>query len=274
MIIAQISDLHACARGQTIYGVDTNAMMQVAIDAVLARDPRPDCVLVSGDITHHGLAEEYEVAREALARLPMPVLVTPGNHDLRAPFAHHLRSLTSGLPNSGKLDYAVDAGPVTIIALDTLVEGETGGLIDQQQEDWLEQRLAETSGRPVVIMMHHPPFLTGLDYMDGIFCRTSERFHELVAGHPNVERILCGHHHRTVVTRWAGTVGMIIPGTAHQVALDMRPGASAAIAMEPPAIALHLYKPGAGLFSHLLPIGNFGDRRIFTADEQEQHVDD
>lgn len=87
MIIAQLSDFHARPHGRPAYGIiDTNAAIGHAVDAVLAMQPQPDCVLVTGDLTDCGLAEEYTIVREQLARLPMPVYVVPGNHDRRENF--------------------------------------------------------------------------------------------------------------------------------------------------------------------------------------------
>jgi Icc protein len=51
MIIAQLSDFHARPHGRPAYGiVDTNAAITSAVEAVLALDPVPDCVLVTGDL--------------------------------------------------------------------------------------------------------------------------------------------------------------------------------------------------------------------------------
>jgi UDP-2,3-diacylglucosamine pyrophosphatase LpxH len=43
--------------------------------------------------------------------------------------------------------------------------------------------------------------------------------------HPHVEGVVCGHIHRTIVRRFAGTVATVCPSTAHQVALDLPPSA-------------------------------------------------
>jgi Icc protein len=54
---------------------------------------------------------------------------------------------------------------------------------------------------------------------------------------------------------------MTIPSIAHQVALDLRPGAPVSFTMEPPAVALHRWSTdnGAGgrLVSHLSFVGPY-----------------
>ncbi|MCU4179576.1 phosphodiesterase [Bosea sp. BH3] len=267
MIIAQISDLHARPHGRPAYGiVDTNAAITRAVDAVLALDPRPDCVLVTGDLSDCGLAEEYGIVRDELARLPMPVYVVPGNHDRRESFAAELRPRYGYLPKQGFLHYTVEDVPVRLIGLDTVIAGEDGGEICAAREAWLAERLAEGHGRPTIVFMHHPPFAVGVDGMDIMPCRVSPGFARLIASHPEIERVLCGHYHRPIQRRFAGTIGYVVPGTAHQVALDLRPGTENWFIMEPPSIAVHVWKPETGVVSHLQPIGDFGPRRPFVLD--------
>ena len=84
MIIAQITDLHVVAKGRLFYDtIPTNAQLVEAVAHINSLDPRPDVVIASGDLTEHGLAEEYDFLREILADLIPPVFVVPGNHDRR-----------------------------------------------------------------------------------------------------------------------------------------------------------------------------------------------
>jgi 3',5'-cyclic AMP phosphodiesterase CpdA len=58
----------------------------------------------------------------------MPVFVIPGNHDAREP----LRAAFAAdryLPADGFLQHAIEDYPVWLIALDTLIPGEAGGLL-------------------------------------------------------------------------------------------------------------------------------------------------
>lgn len=81
---------------------------------------------------------------------------------------------------------------------------------------------------------------------------------EVVGRHPQVERVTCGHLHRSITRRFAGTVAMTVPSCAHAVALDLRDGTpEGASDLEPPAVTLHQWHPERGLVTHLLPIGDF-----------------
>jgi Icc protein len=269
MILAQMSDPHVRPRGRLAYGViDTEAALRRAVEALGALVPRPDCVVVTGDLTDCGLAEEYEIVRDCLAALTMPVFVIPGNHDRRDNLAAVLGTRHRYIPAAGFQHYVVEEFPLRLIALDTVVPGEGGGALCEEREAWLADRLREGAGRPTLLLMHHPPFLTGVSGMDELICRTSPRFAPLIRSHPEIERILCGHYHRPIQVRWAGTIGFVAPGTAHQVALDLRPGEPNRFILEPAGFALHAWTPETGVVSHTVPIGEYGPRRDFVLDAE------
>jgi len=265
MIIAQITDFHARPPGVTAYGgIDTNGMLWQAVATIAKLDPRPDCVLATGDLTDCGLPDEYEIVAEALAALPMPSFMIPGNHDRRDVMRACLGARHPYLRQDAHyLHYVLDDFPVRLIGLDTVVPGQHGGEMCAEREAWLERTLAKEPVKPTLVFMHHPPFATGVSAMDPMMCRTSPTFASLIARHPEIERIVTGHYHRPIVVRWAGTLGFVAPSTAHQVALDMREGEPTRLVMEPPGIALHVYRASTGIVSHVVPIGDFGPIRDF-----------
>ena len=258
-IIAQLSDFHVRPHGKTAYGdVDTNAMFHDAVDAVLKLDPQPDCVVVSGDLTDCGLDEEYQIVADGLARLPMPVFVIPGNHDRREQLIQSLSPRHRYLPRDGFINFVADDFPVRLIGLDSVEAGQTYGTFCATRQQWLRDTLAAGAGKPTVIAIHHPPFLVGVDGMDELRLIDAAALGAIIKDHPEVERVLCGHYHRAITTRYAGTIGYVAPSTAHQVALDLRPGRSNRFIMEPPGLAVHTWRPDMGMTSHLVPIGDYG----------------
>jgi 3',5'-cyclic AMP phosphodiesterase CpdA len=267
MIIAQISDLHVRPPGQTAYGfVETNAMLRAAIDTLLRLATPPDVVLATGDLTDCGLAAEYGELKRLVDPLPMPLYLVPGNHDRREELALAFGDALY-LPRDGRfLHYAVDRHAVRLIGLDTVVPGQPHGLMCPERLGWLAARLEEAPDRPTVIFMHHPPFATGIAAMDEIGCRNGAELMALIRRFPNVERVLCGHHHRPIQVRWAGTIASICPSTAHQVVLDLAGRDKAAFTMEPPAIQLHVWSPASGLVSHTMPIGEYAGPFEFVLD--------
>jgi 3',5'-cyclic AMP phosphodiesterase CpdA len=259
LIIAQISDLHVRPHGETAYGVDTNAMFADALRAVRRLEPAPHCVLVTGDLTDCGLDAEYEIVREGLATLPMPVFVIPGNHDRREPFRRLLSQSLRYLDHDReRLDYVDDRFAVRLIGLDSLVDGETYGDLLPQQLEWLDARLAEGNGKPTLIFVHHPPFPTGITGMDELWLRSGDALGRALARHAGVQRLLAGHYHRPITALFGGTLAFCVPSIAHQVALDLVPGRPNRFIMEPPAFAVHTWRPDIGMISHLTPIKDYG----------------
>ena len=257
MLIAQLSDTHICRRGELYKGVsDSNGKLREAISHLHCLDRRPDLVLMTGDIANDGDVDEYAMAVELLSELKIPMLVIPGNHDdhvaFRAAFPDH-----GYLPKSGPLHYVVDVPPIRIIGLDTSVAGQHHGALEPSALSWLATTLQEDSLTPTLVMMHHPPFLSGIPYMDKYRYIEDQVLAEILGARPNIEAILCGHVHRAMIRRWAGTVVMACPSTTTEIALQFEAQAKPQSFQGPPACMLHLWENGFGLVSHISYIGKY-----------------
>jgi 3',5'-cyclic-AMP phosphodiesterase len=259
MLIAQITDLHVRPHGVPANRVvESNMMAERAIDAVIALRPRPDVVLITGDLVDCGLVEEYEQLKIMLRRLDIPAFMIPGNHDRRENFRRVLGDYRGVTEDPEFVQFVVDDYPVRMIALDTLVPGKGEGALCAQRLAFLERALARDAEKPTVIFMHHPPFDCGIEHMDRIrLLEGAERLGEIVRPYRNIERILCGHHHRAIETRFAGTIASISPGVAHQVTFDINEGAPASLVLEPPAYQLHRYRPATGIVSHTVYVERY-----------------
>ena len=258
MLIAQLSDPHVRPEGVLYQGVvDSNAMFAAAIAQVNALDPRPELVLLSGDLVDQGEPAEYAMLRLLLRALAVPALVIPGNHDereaFRAAFEDH-----AYLPGAGAMNYAVgDRGPVRIVALDVTLPGLHHGAVDEQGARWLDATLACEPDRPTIVMMHQPPFESGVSYLDDYLCRDGGRLSAVVSHHGQVERVVCGHVHRFMHMRFGGTMLCTAPSTATAIDLQLCRDAKPSSHVEPPAMLLHHWRPGVGLITHFVPIGVF-----------------
>ncbi|GMG83087.1 phosphodiesterase [Paralimibaculum aggregatum] len=268
MLLAQISDLHMRRDDRPLSGaVQTRPFTEAAIAAVAAL--APDAVVITGDLADTGTAEEYAMLREALAPLAMPLFVIPGNHDdregLRAAFAGRC-----ALPPTGPLDWVADLGPLRLIGLDSLVPGMPHGEVAPESLAWLEARLAEDP-RPTIVAVHHPPFAIGIPAMDRIGCRNGDALAAVIGRHAHVERVISGHAHRPIQARWAGTLGLIAPSVAHQVALGFADAALPHWILEPPALLLHRWSVNGGLVTHTVYVDDYGGPQPVVPDAAEQN---
>ena len=253
MIIAQITDLHVVAKDRLCYRrVPTNAQLAQAVTHINALDPRPDAVIASGDLTDHGREAEYEMLREILAKLIPPVFVIPGNHDqrevLRQAFASESYMPAADAPF---INYAIEQFPIRLIGLDTTVSGHHHGMMCEDRLRWLDRTLGARPDAATLIFMHHPPFRTGIQWMDASGLHGGRKMQEIVARHRQIVRVACGHIHRPIHLVWGGTIASVAPSTCHQVALDLSAGDGFGFTMEPRAIQLHVWDPGYGLVSRL-----------------------
>jgi 3',5'-cyclic AMP phosphodiesterase CpdA len=257
-LVAQISDLHLKAGQRLTYGVvDTLGALRRAVDHLNASYPRPDIVVVSGDLVDFGRADEYAVLHPELARLQMPCYLVPGNHDHRQHLLDAFRD-HAYLPHGadGPLDWVVDDYPVRLIGLDSTIPGAHGGQLLDSQLHWLDEQLALCPNVPTLVVLHHPPFISGIGHMDREPFRNAAALETVIARHPQVERLLCGHLHRPMQRRFGGSVSCVCPGTSHQIVLDLQEAAPAHFNLEPAGYLLHRWDEQQGLVSHN---GVFGD---------------
>ena len=94
--LLQISDTH--------FGTEQPAVVDAL--TALARQQRPDLVVLSGDITQRARPAQFQAARALTDRLGLPLLAVPGNHDiplfdlwtrLRRPYARHMAAFGDDL---------------------------------------------------------------------------------------------------------------------------------------------------------------------------------
>jgi 3',5'-cyclic AMP phosphodiesterase CpdA len=127
-----------------------------------------DFLLLPGDLTQHGEAENHQWLQERLQSLPFPTYVIPGNHDVPylyakdkvigfADFPSYYRQF--GYQDAEKLYYTREILPgVQLIALNSNQfdrEGNQLGCLDEEQLQWLEQTLFQVREKLVLITIHH-----------------------------------------------------------------------------------------------------------------------
>lgn len=258
MLLAQLSDLHLRPPGKSGYRVvETNMLAERALRAIARFRPRIDALVISGDLAFDGATVEYQALAALLARyIHIPVYVIPGNHDRRVLIKTILGHLPGVAEDEEFVHYVVDRWPLRLVMLDTLVPDRSHGELCPRRLDFLREALASAPNKPTLIVMHHPPFVCGIEHMDGIILREPEAFAEIVVANPQVQAVLCGHHHRLIVSRIGSAIVEIAPSSAHQVELALVPGTAGAFVMEPAGFLLHRWD-GSTFVSHLAYVEDF-----------------
>ncbi|TMK58034.1 MAG: phosphodiesterase [Actinobacteria bacterium] len=237
-LIVQLSDIHI---GGSEDGKDPMPRVEAVIEAVRSLPNAPDAVLVSGDLTDHGTAKEYEVIRAMLGRLELPLYVLPGNHDDRG----RLRA-TFDLPGEGEepIRYSVDVGELRVVLLDSNVPGRDPGAYDDERLSWLDAELAAEPERPTLLAVHHTPLATGILEWDAINLevRDREALGAVVARHPQLRAIVGGHLHRVAVSALGGCPVLSAPSAYLQVRPNFERDEVTWI--DPPGFAIHALRDG------------------------------
>jgi Icc protein len=245
-LLAQLTDFHVRAAEDGDQGADRLAMV---VEAVLALDPRPEAVVVTGDLTENGVPAEYERVGELLGPLPMPVHMLPGNHDDGAVMNAHFPGAGS---EADPWSYSTRLGPLRLVACDTTVPGQDGGSLDARRLAWLANELERERDVPTLLAMHHPPISIGVRALDEIGLPEDDRaaLALLLEEHPQVARVVTGHVHTAAVGRVGGCEVFTCPSTFRPAELNLGEERPIELGEGPPGYALHLLGED-GLVSHV-----------------------
>ena len=179
-----------------------------------ARELAPDVLVVSGDLTMRAKRAQFEAARAFLDRLvaaameargggAVPLIVTPGNHDVplyRAterifrPYALYREYIAHELDAVHELPGAV------IVSLNSTapVRAITNGRISSRQLDFAARALERAPAGAARIVVAHHHFAPAPDYEGGEVMprarRAMDRFTAL-----RVDLVLGGHLHRAYI---------------------------------------------------------------------------
>ena len=169
MLIAQISDLHVAPDGSFMRQfVDSNELLARAVDVPQhddaasrrrARDRRPHRPRHRRGVRH--AARDPRRARGA---------VVPRAREPRRGRRAACRVRHAGVRVVDReFDYVVDDFPVRLVALDSTIAGSPRRRSSTPRSSrGLDATLAAAPDRPTLIFLHHPPFETGVWWMDCI----------------------------------------------------------------------------------------------------------
>jgi 3',5'-cyclic AMP phosphodiesterase CpdA len=169
-----------------------------------AHEARPDAIVLSGDFTQRAKVREYGAAARYLTRLPdVPVVVTPGNHDvplyrvferLVAPHRNFRKYLSDQLNSVTRVEGA------TLVSLDSTAPHSAivNGRIRGWQVELARRAFAEAPPSDVRIVVAHHHLAPAPDYEGDRPMPGAKRVLDALTG-MGVELVLGGHLHRAYV---------------------------------------------------------------------------
>jgi 3',5'-cyclic AMP phosphodiesterase CpdA len=180
--------------------------LRVAAEAFLeaARALEPDVIVISGDFTQRAKIREYEEARRYLDRFPdVPLVVTPGNHDvplyrlaerLLAPYRNYRRYIRDELDTVTRVEGATIVSMSSAAPRTAIVNGR----IRPYQLEFADRafRAAPPEDARIVVLHHH--LAPAPDYEGDRPLPRSRRILDALEG-MGVQLILGGHLHRAYI---------------------------------------------------------------------------
>ncbi len=188
--IAHISDLHFGTEEPEVA-----AALLAELDGTTM--PRPSVVAVSGDLTQRARAREFRAARAWLARLPVPAVVVPGNHDVPlydvvSRLLHPLARWRAAMGDD--LMPCVADDEVAVLGINT-AHGRTikDGIITRATAHAVRDRLAPMRAAWKVLVAHHPFALPANGHRRDLVDGADEALPILEEA--GVDLVLTGHLH-------------------------------------------------------------------------------
>ena len=204
-----------------------NARARHVFAEIAAMRPAPRFVVHLGDIVHPvpSLPAFHEaVARfKAIAsRLPVPLHVIPGNHDVGDKAIDWMPAdqvcddyLATYREAFGPDFYAFDESGVRFVMLNSLLLN-SGLAGEAQQRAWTERQIDTAGDRRVFLFMHYPPYIHRPDE-SGNYDNVDEPARAWLLGQirkPAVEAVFAGHVHNFWYDRVGSAEMYMLPSTA------------------------------------------------------------
>jgi 3',5'-cyclic AMP phosphodiesterase CpdA len=266
LTLAQITDLHITAGDDLKNSVRNEARLRATLKTIHEMRPRPAAILASGDLVDFGRLDEYLALAAILASAEIPIYLGIGNHDRRAGMLEVFRPPLIRTDRGGFIQYAVEFDGLRVIMCDTVKEGQSEGDFCEARADWLAETLDAAPETPTIIVVHHPPVASGIQWMDPVpGAAWIGRLGGVLRGRSQILTTLCGHVHRSFHGRFAGHLVSVSSATALQLTLDMTPvdmtvaDGRQILLGEPPGFTL-LSWDGAELTTHACVAGDFPDQ--------------
>jgi Icc protein len=215
MRIAHISDFHLPTKpGQSVNGAHPDANLIDAAAVLKQQTPKPDLIVLGGDMLEDGQKGNYEAIAELFREVQAPLYTVLGNHDdLKALKKSSLVEAGKDYPGYGSFDH----GNVHLVLLNSAGTGKSYGNIDDEQLLWLSEDLWMNHQKPVLIFMHHHPLPSGIPWLDKMKLENADRFWEIVPPYSeNILGVFFAHLHIQISTMVRGILVASPPAVGFQ----------------------------------------------------------
>ncbi len=208
----QISDCHI--DDQTLaMGSDTQANLKTIIKEI--SNLEFDALLISGDLTHNGTLNSYELLQEILSPIKQPIYVFGGNHDN----ANHLNQIfKNNLFNSFSL------GKWSVVSIDSVQPNKTSGWVAKEALKTLDETLKAVNSEHVIVALHHPIVPMNSSWDDELSLENPQDLFQVLNKYSKIRGVVFGHAHEAAEFAHDNFKIISCPSTALQFTSESRIG--------------------------------------------------
>ncbi|MCZ8515495.1 metallophosphoesterase [Paenibacillus filicis] len=209
-----ITDTHLNAPGREFLKVSMADKLKQIFEHVRMSKLAPAFVVITGDLAHEGIAEDYQYIRKLVNEgsdiVGAPVHVTLGNHDHRSAFRE---GYLGEEPSEQAYYYSTTINGLRLIALNSQVPGKHSGTVDEEQLAWLAEELTSSAPNGTIVALHHP--LLNFSGMPSEHIITNApAIGDILKTGDDVVCIVAGHVHTNNVGLYEGIVSVAAAGSA------------------------------------------------------------
>jgi 3',5'-cyclic AMP phosphodiesterase CpdA len=215
MRIVHLADLHLTSSPSTLtHGVNPYTHLAAAVAAIRKQVPAPDLVVLGGDLTEDGEHANYQALLDLFKDLKVPVHTVLGNHDSLNGFRKTAQP-ARGADFPGY--YSFDLHGVHFVMLYSAGTGKEFGRLEEKQLLWLNEDLHRNAQKPVLVFLHHPPFDTGVAWLDKLGLANAEGFWEIIPPYSrNILGVFAAHLHLQHTCLRRGVLAASCPAVSFQ----------------------------------------------------------
>ncbi|PPC75591.1 hypothetical protein C4K68_19505 [Pokkaliibacter plantistimulans] len=196
--VLHLTDLHLTRHPDDMHhGFNAWQRWQQMIEHCLlspaADQPRPDLLVLGGDLAQHPEAITYQALRQCLDQLDLPWVCVPGNHD-DVSLMRQLWGDSAGLPCADQWQ----AGRWQLLLCDSTADGDGrgSGSLSAAALARLQYQLQHPQAEHQLVVLHHHLLPVNSPWQDEVMTGNAAEVLALLDQAPQLRGVLCGHVHQ------------------------------------------------------------------------------
>ncbi|HCH31703.1 MAG TPA: hypothetical protein DE045_02030 [Oceanospirillaceae bacterium] len=215
--IAQITDCHLQAHETTLYkGVNADGHLDQCL-AWLQSQAAVDLLVLTGDLSHFGSADAYHRLKHKVSAMGIPSIWLAGNHD-----DSEAMQRVCGQAVQQVRSFGYDGWQLLTVDTNHAADGQGGGSVSEASLRALEQALIASKEHCVCLFMHHNAVAVNSAWQDDIMLANAAELNAIVAAHPKIKAVVCGHVHQQFDQQIGATRYLATPSSAVQFSCEQQ----------------------------------------------------